>query len=168
MEADLTNKRVITGVGPDGKSRLLSVAPVVATLFGDEGEPSERPAVSELWVMDQVPPSVVSKADPRWDYALEPPPGGLVFRLARIPPDTQVAAEEQPTLRFGMHRTESVDCLVVLSGRIRLLMEDGQVELGPGDFAVQQATKHAWWNPGPDSCLMCAILVSTKPAKAGE
>ena len=164
MEKSLPNKRVITGLRADGKSTLREVAPVRATVFQDEHSHSDSPWVSELWVVDRLPADPVAEGPAMWAYQLEPPHRGAVFRIAQIPPDAPAGPNDEPELRFGMHQTDSIDCVVILSGRIRLLMEDGQVELGPGDTVVQRATKHAWWNPGPEPCVMCAVLMSARPA----
>lgn len=63
-------------------------------------------------------------------------------------------------MRFGMHQTATIDCLINLRGRIRLILDKGEVELGPGDGVVQQVTHHGWWN-GLDPCVLCAVLIST-------
>lgn len=50
-----------------------------------------------------------------------------------------------------MHRTESIDYAVVLSGQLEMDVPNGQtVKLGPGDLLVQQATSHAWKNRSKD------------------
>jgi mannose-6-phosphate isomerase-like protein (cupin superfamily) len=162
VQKPLPNKRVITGTGLNGKSTLLEVAPIAATVFEDPHRTGDSPWVSELWVIDRVPTQAVMAGPTSWSYQIEPPRGGAVFRIAQIPPDPVGGPKDQPELRFGMHETQTVDCLVILSGRIRLIMEDGQVELEPGDTVIQQATKHAWSNPGPEPCVMCAVLMSTK------
>ena len=166
MEKALPNKRVVTGLRADGKSTLREVASINATVFGDGHSDRDSPWVSELWVVDRVPANEIADGPMSWEYQLEPPHGGALFRIAHIPPDPAAGSNGEPELRFGMHKTDSVDLLVILSGRIRLVMEDGEVELGPGDTVVQQATRHAWWNPGPEPCVMCAVLISAR-APAG-
>jgi mannose-6-phosphate isomerase-like protein (cupin superfamily) len=159
MQIELPFKRVVTGTGADGMSRVLSADRVRATVFG-EGSP-EEPWVSDLWTLERMPPGIEAAVPAGRGYALEPPAGGAVFRIAQIPPDPKPAEGKRPKARFEMHTTATVDCLVILSGRIKLLLDQGEVELGPGDFVVQQATRHAWSNPGPDPCVMCAIMAST-------
>jgi hypothetical protein len=46
--------------------------------------------------------------------------------------------------RAGMHRTQTIDFVLVLEGRLELVLDEGTVELGPGDTVIQQATTHAW------------------------
>jgi mannose-6-phosphate isomerase-like protein (cupin superfamily) len=162
MQIELPFRLVVTGTGADGVSRILADGKVRATVFGD-GSPGE-PWLSDLWTLERMPPGVEAAMPADRGYALEPPAGGAVFRIVQIPPDAQPASGERPKLRFDMHTTDTVDCLVILSGGIRLLLDEGEVELGPGDFVVQQATRHAWWNPGPDACVMCAVMASTRSA----
>jgi mannose-6-phosphate isomerase-like protein (cupin superfamily) len=162
MQIELPFKLVVTGTGADGVSRILADDRVRATVFGDGS--SGQPWVSDLWTLERMPPGVEAAVPAGRGYALEPPVGGAVFRIAQIPPDPQPADGKRTKVRFDMHTTATVDCLVIVSGRIRLLLDEGEVELGPGDFVVQQATRHAWWNPGPDPCVMCALMASTRSA----
>ena len=50
-----------------------------------------------------------------------------------------------------MHRSNSLDYGVILSGAVELELDDGAVTLlGPGDVVVQRGTIHAWRNPSVD------------------
>ena len=59
-----------------------------------------------------------------------------------------------------MHRTESIDYGIVLSGEIVLLLDDSEVTLRTGDIVVQRGTVHAWTNRTSEICRMAFILVS--------
>ena len=49
-----------------------------------------------------------------------------------------------------MHRTETVDYALLLSGECDLELDSGEVaHLKPGDVVVQRGTMHAWVNHGP-------------------
>jgi mannose-6-phosphate isomerase-like protein (cupin superfamily) len=77
-------------------------------------------------------------------------PGGVIFRIAEMPPRSPDAPPGS-----GMHRTWTVDYGVVLSGRITVVMEDGtSASLDPGDCLVQIGGKHEWYNEGPESCVI--------------
>ena len=65
-----------------------------------------------------------------------------------------------------MHKTDSIDYLVVIRGRMTMLMERGEVELGPGDCIVQRGTKHAWINRGTEPVLLAAVLIDAEPVGA--
>jgi uncharacterized cupin superfamily protein len=49
-----------------------------------------------------------------------------------------------------------------VSGEIDLLLEDSVVHLKAGDTVVQQATNHAWVNPGKETCRLLFVLMDSK------
>ena len=61
-----------------------------------------------------------------------------------------------------MHRTDSVDYAVVLTGEIYMMMDDEDYLLKAGDTVVQQGTNHAWSNRGTEPCLIAFILVDAE------
>ena len=63
-----------------------------------------------------------------------------------------------------MHKTDSIDYLVVISGSMHMLMEEGEVELHAGDCIVQRGTNHAWVNRSGKPCVLAAVLIDAKPA----
>jgi mannose-6-phosphate isomerase-like protein (cupin superfamily) len=97
------------------------------------------------------------------DYAIEPPPGGVIFRVIDYPPDHVRFADIDREAAFremgashamvkegarhpGMHKTNTVDYVVVLSGEIYAVMDEGEVLLKAGDCLIQRGTSHAWSN----------------------
>ena len=55
---------------------------------------------------------------------------------------------------------DSVDYGVIISGKIKLELDDGeQVELTAGDVFVQNGTRHAW--RAEEHCRMAVVLVGT-------
>jgi mannose-6-phosphate isomerase-like protein (cupin superfamily) len=64
---------------------------------------------------------------------------------------------------MGMHTTQTVDYDIVLSGEIWLEVDDGQkVLLEPGDFVIQNGTRHAWRNLGDSDCVMACVMVGAR------
>jgi len=61
-----------------------------------------------------------------------------------------------------MHRTETVDYGIVLSGELTLLLDDSEVKLQAGDMVVQRGTNHAWSNRSDKPCIIAFILVDGK------
>jgi hypothetical protein len=60
----------------------------------------------------------------------------------------------------GMHRTDTIDIGVVVSGTVRVEAEDGtSVTLGPGDVYVQNGAMHAWHEDPDDPALVVFVLV---------
>jgi hypothetical protein len=49
-----------------------------------------------------------------------------------------LVAAAEPGSGFDMHQTPTIDFLVVVSGRMELLMDEGSAKLGPGDCVVQR------------------------------
>ena len=58
-----------------------------------------------------------------------------------------------------MHRTETIDYAIVLSGEITMLLDDDEVHLKSGDVLVQCGTNHAWSNRSDDICEVAFILI---------
>ena len=91
--------------------------------------------------------------------AMIPAPGGSLFTVWQLPPD-EVGGNP-----FGMHQTDSVDYVVVLSGRVSLVLDGGdEVELSVGDTVVQGGGQHAWHNRTSDPCVMAVIVVGATRA----
>jgi uncharacterized cupin superfamily protein len=45
-----------------------------------------------------------------------------------------------------MHRTRTLDYVVMIEGELVLILDDSEVVLHPGDVVVQRGTNHAWEN----------------------
>jgi mannose-6-phosphate isomerase-like protein (cupin superfamily) len=82
---------------------------------------------------------------------------GTIFRIV----------EYQPGVAPRMHRTETIDYAVVISGEIDMQLDIGTVHLRAGDALVQQATLHDWINRGAVPCRIAFVLVPTRPATHG-
>jgi mannose-6-phosphate isomerase-like protein (cupin superfamily) len=48
--------------------------------------------------------------------------------------------------RTVMHRTRTLDYVVLIEGELVLILDDSEVILKPGDVVVQRGTDHAWEN----------------------
>jgi len=57
-----------------------------------------------------------------------------------------------------LHRTDSLDYSVMLTGEIHMVMDDEEYLLKAGDTVVQQVTNHAWSNHGTEPCQIAFIL----------
>jgi len=68
-----------------------------------------------------------------------------------------------------MHRTNTVDYIIVLRGEIHAIMDTGDTLLRPGDVLIQRGTIHSWSVRGTEPCVIAAILVSAAPiGKVGK
>ena len=64
-----------------------------------------------------------------------------------------------------MHKTATVDYIIVLKGEIWAIMDTGETLLKAGDILVQRGTNHSWSVRGNDPCVIAAVLVSAEPVK---
>jgi len=115
---------------------------------------------------------------------LAPPANGSLIRVVDIPPDSvqnAVSAEDAAAAfhEIGaghagtgqsdsphrlMHRTETIDYGVVLRGKVWLVLDADEVELGPGDIVVQRGTNHAWSNRSEETVRMVFVLLDGRYA----
>jgi mannose-6-phosphate isomerase-like protein (cupin superfamily) len=145
-------RRIVTGVDRAGKSYVVS-----NEVLPDSG-------YTVLWEVD---PALVGRwiaaVDPKTAAkTIEPPPGASRWIIASMPPDAQ--SRGGPRLEgldeHGFHTTRTVDYDLVLEGRLILDLDQGSVELEAGDVVVQQATRHAWRNPGDRPAKLLAVLTT--------
>ncbi|MCZ4587618.1 cupin domain-containing protein [Rhodococcus opacus] len=170
-------RRIVTGHLPNGDATILfdGIAKEVLEVPGWTGS-----WVTELWATDECPVDLDSSEDRARPMRHDPTPQGTLFRIVEVPPengltiDTDAAfagvgstnrPDESYTSKHpSMHRTDSVDFLVVISGEMTMLMEDGtEARLRPGDCVIQQGTAHAWVNRGTEPCVLAAVLVDARP-----
>ena len=174
-------RRLVTGHDENGKAILVEdrFAPAVHTV-------AKRPGFSmtELWKTTTTPVSLGKDQDiTQGPVQLEPPKGGSVFRILEIPaetPESRARIAADPGGVFAamgtktastfksdaphpmMHRTESVDYGIVLSGEIYAILEDSETLMKAGDVIVQRGTNHAWSNRSAQPCRIAFILIDGK------
>jgi mannose-6-phosphate isomerase-like protein (cupin superfamily) len=154
-------KHVVTGVGPDGRSRVVSQDEKIlggaqaAGLKADdssvrEGEHSASLRIAKLCEIEPNP-------------RIARPRKGVVLPVA-MPPGTVAWFEmkfDGATLQ-QRHRTDSIDFHYILSGEVDLMLEAGAVRLSVGDSVVIPGVVHGWQSErGWSSCL---FVVGLEPA----
>jgi len=168
-------RRVITGHRPDGRSTVL-----VDAFAPNVKQRKAGNASTLLWVTDECPAAVSSEADrAAREIGVPPPRRGSIFRIAEFPPGSEIRPPDNETLLrdFGIgrdvmpghlprdpsiHRTRSLDYVVVLAGEIVLLLDDSEVALRAGDVVIQQGTNHAWANRGTVPCRLAMIFLDAE------
>lgn len=163
-------RRVVTGIDEDGRSIVVTDGPTPGHIE------NVRAAFDELWATDTHPPRLDGDDDPA-DVAtvtLQPPPGGVRWRMVTYPPDSQVGdAVRQPHANVEgsgayeggdarWHTTHSIDFGIVLSGEIVLALDEQEIPLQAGDCVVQRGTRHAWMNRSDEPCTMSFVLISAE------
>jgi Cupin domain len=183
-------RRVVTGHDAAGKAIVSAdgAPPVIVTSPLQAGL-----AFYEIWNTSEAPVVVDSGEDPTVGRKPDthPPDRGTVCRIVDIPPEgskgpdldaaqaaklfAAVGLEGAPSTHSKqrhplMHRTESIDYGIVLSGEINLVLDDCEVRLKTGDVVVQRGTIHAWSNRSDDVCRMAFVLVDGRydPALKGK
>lgn len=174
----MRTRRVVTGQAEDGRAVVLGddrVAPITVALI--PGAEFHR-----IWGSDSTPalPSSVDAPRPEEWF---PPAGGFRFGFVTLPPGPAAMPEELdmaaalaelqeklPGLAElmepdspGMHTSDTVDVVLVLSGQATLELDDGAlIILDAGDCLVQHGTRHAWRNLTSEPCTMAAAIVGAR------
>jgi hypothetical protein len=175
MSATRSVRRVITGHAKDGRSIIESDA-VAHAVYHPQGNPNV--ALTDIWITDRAPAENDGEDPTKLPLKLLPPARGTVFRVLELPPDhlrdyskTQDYfagmdagsgirdPEAGRSLHPGMHKTSTVDYIVILSGEVWALVDEGEVLLRAGDCLVQRGTNHAWSNRSDKPCILAGVLV---------
>ena len=139
-------RRVVTGHDEHGFSVFASDGPVPVARAAPDGA-----LFYEVWGTDASPAPI--SAD-------EPDPTAGVLRVPPAPNGTKIRVNEfPPGVVSPVHRTQSVDYGIVLSGEVVLVLDDSETLLRPGDVVVQRGTSHRWENRSAETARMAFILV---------
>ncbi len=173
-------RRVVTGHSAGGKAVVASDSEI------DGFRPRLFPAMEfhALWGGDEAP-TYPDGGEPLAHRDWFPPPGGFRFLAATLMPDSdalpEIADEAAAAAELeafapglmavmepgsaGMHTTDSIDFIYVISGAAMMTLDDGaEVLLEAGDTLVQSGTRHAWRNPGQEPCRLIAVQIGAKRA----
>ncbi|HYM03429.1 MAG TPA: cupin domain-containing protein [Stellaceae bacterium] len=170
-------RRIVTGHDKSGKSTFLmdGLAPNVMEMQSMSGV-----ALTDLWETKSAPASNRGNADAaKRKVHLEPPPKGTILRIVEFPPDSQWRGKVDAAAAFKsigaghakdkasadamMHKTSTVDYIIVLRGEIYAIMDTGETLMKAGDILVQRGTNHSWSVRGSEPCVVAAILVDAEP-----
>ena len=61
-----------------------------------------------------------------------------------------------------MHKTETIDYIILLKGDVTLILDEEEIDMKPFDVVVQRGTNHAWVNNGTEPALLIAVLIDSK------
>tara|TARA_Y100001949_G_scaffold163995_1_gene158326 strand:+ start:588 stop:1109 length:522 start_codon:yes stop_codon:yes gene_type:complete len=170
-------RRIVTGHNEKGKSIITLDGPPARSIGEDVG------GLFELWNTDGeevISTDNLDRADQ--EIILSPPSGGTKFRYFQINPIPEgipedvmqdMAAEAfekigaahhriDTSKHPAMHKTETIDYIILLKGDVTLILDEEEIDLEPFDVVVQRGTNHAWVNNGTDPALLIAVLVDSK------
>ena len=146
-------RRVVTGHDESGKSIVISDGP------SPQHHEMKGPAIGadffEMWGDSNPVPMLTSVPDREPNeraFTIMPATGHLIRILHVYPP-------KDGGKRTVMHRTKTIDYVVVIEGEIVLILEDSEVVLKQGDLVVQRGTNHAWENRSDKLTRMAFIHI---------
>src|SRR6266851_184990 len=155
-------RQVVTGHDAKGRAVIARDEQIDATPIPGLGE------LAFLWGADEpaIYPNAGNNPAAPGPFA---PVGGIRFVIATYSPESDVVAPEPvPGMHVdsdepGMHRTDTTDFGVLLSGNLVLEVDDGaEVSLSPGDVVVQNGTRHRWRVVGDVPATMAAFFIGAR------
>lgn len=135
-------RRVVTGHNENGLA-------VVASDAIAQGE-----VVTQGWMTETLPSNNVDDFEAGMSQPGPSIPGGSALRLVDI----------NPGYRSAMHRTSTVDYVLILSGELDMELDGGEtVHLKGGDIVIQRGTNHRWINNSDSVCRLASVLIKAEP-----
>ena len=150
-------RRVVTGHDANRVAKVLMDAPATNAKY-----PGSGLASTLIWSTDSTP-SQISIGEDIDDLGARvigtaPPPNGSRFAVLDFPPG----------IHSHMHRTETVDYVIVIEGEIDMDMDNSTVKLKRGDLMVQRGTNHAWINRSDKRARVAFVLIDAQPLGVGK
>jgi mannose-6-phosphate isomerase-like protein (cupin superfamily) len=170
---------VLVGADDDGRSVIITDENTTTRLA------TEAFTRNVIWGATEVPTPVTADNAMTDAALIPPPPQGYYYDISTFPPDKDwnyaggyadalaaagVEAEpdtdanafddNDPRARPGMHQTDTIDIVTVLSGEIWAVVETGETLVKAGDTVVHRGTWHAWSNRSDQPCTVAAFHLS--------
>jgi quercetin dioxygenase-like cupin family protein len=149
-------RRFVTGHDANGVAKVLWDDAITKVKRGKSG------LLTHLWNTKETPADIrigETIDDPGDEPHVTPPPaGGTRFVIIDYPPGNSGT----------MHRTETLDYVIVLAGEIDMEMDDSTVHLAAGDVMIQRGTNHAWFNRSGENARLAFVLVDGEPLAIGH
>jgi len=136
-------RRVVTGHDASGRA-LVKIDEVSTNITS--GRPNQQACV--VWTTESFPVDNTGEADAGLRPVGTTLKNGTVFRVV----------EFGPGVAPRVHRTDSIDYAVVMSG---------EIDMELGDVLVQRGTIHNWVNRGTEPCVIAFVLIDAKPVAIG-
>lgn len=165
-------KRIVTAIDEQGKSIIID-----ETAPDPSYKPEDAPGLSviQLWSTQASPVDIFEENDLSKPFAHIQQPGFTQFVILTVPPLKDlldhlksIGKPVKDPKKFRLHRTNSIDYAVILSGEVTLRVGDKEVLLKVGDCVVQRGTEHAWHNHSNAPCIIAAVGMTAKPLNADK
>jgi quercetin dioxygenase-like cupin family protein len=150
-------RRVVTGHDSNSIAKVLIDAPAT-----NAKKPNSGVVSTLMWISDKNPADI-STGENIEDMGARivgtpPPANGTRFCVIDFPPGNHP----------HMHRTETIDYVIVIEGEIEMDMDDSTVKLKQGDIMIQRGTNHAWANRSNKRARVAFVLVDGQPLGIGQ
>lgn len=144
-------RRIVTGHDDDGNAVFRSVDELTL-----KNIPSGDAAFATIWSTVEVPVDLNDETDGSLRDVGLTLNGGSVIRVVDM----------QPGGESPMHRTNSLDYGIVISGEVELELDNGAIEVcRAGDVIVQRGTIHLWRNvSASEPCRIVFVLTESTGA----
>ena len=150
-------RRVVTGHDESNVAKVIIDAPATNAKHPQPGLVSTM-----MWCTDGAPAAIPIGVQPEDMGArilgTAPPRHGTRFAVIDFPPGNVPQ----------MHRTETVDYVIVIEGEIDMDMDASTVKLKAGDIMIQRGTNHAWANRSGNRARVAFVLVDAEPLGIGK
>jgi quercetin dioxygenase-like cupin family protein len=149
-------RRVVTGHDAAHVARVLLDAPATNAKHPQAGLVSTM-----MWCTEGAPAAIAIGEQPEDMGArilgTAPPQNGTRFAVIDFPPGNHP----------HMHRTETIDYVIVMEGEIEMDMDASTVKLKAGDILIQRGTNHGWANRSGKRARVAFVLVDAEPLGIG-
>jgi quercetin dioxygenase-like cupin family protein len=149
-------RRIVTTHDANGKSVVLVDGYATNHKF-----PTDKISSTLMWSTDSSPTEIYGNEDEGARILGSAPPlNGSRFTVMEFLPGNEV---------HGLHRTDTVDYVICISGEIDMFLDDGRfVSLRAGDVVIQRGTDHAWVNRSDKPCRLAVVLLDALPKREGS
>lgn len=149
-------RRIITGHNSEIAEVLIDGAATNAKY------PSPGTVSTLIWSTDSTPAKIPAGVEIEdmgaRQIGTSPPKNGTRFAVIDFPPGNSPY----------MHRTETLDYVIVLEGEIEMELDASTVKMKAGDIMVQRGTNHAWANRSNARARVAFVLIDAEPLGIGK
>jgi quercetin dioxygenase-like cupin family protein len=150
-------RRIVTGHDAKGVAKVLLDGMPDNRKFSPTGNVSTL-----IWSTAECPADIAVGEDVE-DY------GSRILGTAPPAHGTRFAVIDFPAHSAGaVHRTDSLDYVIVLWGEIDMQMDRSVVTMKAGDVMVQRGTNHGWTNRTDRTARLAFVLMDAKPIGIGH
>ena len=150
-------RRFVTGHDVNNVAKVIMQGPAT-----NAKRPSAGTVSTLIWSTDRIPADI-AVGEGAEDLGARilgtaPPANGTRFAVIDFPPGNEPR----------MHRTETMDYVIVIEGEIEMDLDASTVKLKQGDIMIQRGTNHAWANRSDKRARVAFVLIDAVPLGIGH